>query len=264
MKSAYSWLTILLLVLLPMFSIAQTNGKVIYKVILESQEFKELEGTLLFDGQESIFFVEMQSQKASNDQNEQIDFKSESKINFHFDFSLNRPQQYVVYIDRTKGIIYNQRSFFKDSKTKPCVVFEETGLIEWKFEDGVKKIGSFSANKATANFRGRKYVAWFTTEIPLSIGPWKFHGLPGAILEIKDEELGVQFLFSSIKIPFENKNIIKQPADGDLISLNEFITYRDNFNNEFIRSVKAKLPRDVSISEISIKETDRSIEREYK
>jgi GLPGLI family protein len=147
-----------------------------------------------------------------------------------------------VYIDRTKGIIYNQRSFFKDSKTKPCVVFEETGLIEWKFEDGVKKIGSFSANKATANFRGRKYVAWFTTEIPLSIGPWKFHGLPGAILEIKDEELGVQFL----------------------ISLNEFITYRDNFNNEFIRSVKAKLPRDVSISEISIKETDRSIEREYK
>lgn len=263
MKSTYSWLTILLFLLLPMLSVAQTNGKVIYKVILESEEFKELEGTLLFDGQVSLFFVDMQSQHSSKNQNEQIDFESDNKVNFYFDFSLNRPLQYEVFIDREKDIIYSQRSFFKDSKTKPCVVFEETGLVEWKFEDGVKKIGSFSVHKATTNFRGRKYIAWFTPEIPIDIGPWKFQGLPGAILEIKDEELGVQFLFSSIQIPFENKDKIKPPVDGDLISLNEFIKYRDNFNNEFIRLVKSKLPRDVSISDVSIKETDRSIEREY-
>ncbi len=263
MKTTYSWVTILLFLLLPMLSIAQTNGKVIYKVILESEEFKELEGTLLFDGQESLFFVDMQSQHSSRNQNEQIEFENDNKVNFHFDFSLNRPLQYEVFIDREKGTIYNQRSFFKDSKTKPCVVFEETGLIEWKFEDGIKKIGSFSAHKATAYFRGRKYEAWFTPEIPIGLGPWKFHGLPGIILEIKDEELGVQFLFSSIQIPFENKDSIKLPVEGDLISLNEFINYRNNFNSEFIRLVKAKLRRDVSISDISIKENDRSIEREY-
>lgn len=264
MKPTTSWSTILIFLLLPMISIAQTNGKIKYKVILESQEFEELDGTLLFGGQESIFFVDMQSQESSKDQNEQLDLENEAKINFNFDFSLNRPQQYVVYIDRSKGIIVNQRSFFEDSKTKPCVVFEETGVIKWEFEDGIKKIGSFSAHKATTNFRGRNYVAWFTPEIPVDVGPWKFHGLPGAILEINDEELGVQFLFSSIQIPFKSKDIIKPPADGDLISLNEFIKYRENFKNEFVRSVKAKLPRNVAISEITIKETDRSIEREYK
>jgi len=258
-----SWVAILLFLLLPMFSLAQTSGKIIYKAILEGQDFKELEGILLFEDQESYFFVDMQSQYESKKKQEKLDLESKNKINFYFDFGLNRPTSYEVYINRAEGNILNQRSFFKDSSTKPCVVSEKTGLIEWIYKDETKKIGSFLAYKATTNFRGRNYNAWFTPEIPLPIGPWKFHGLPGIILEIQDEELGVQFLFSSIQIPFETKDEIKPPSDGDVITLREFITYRENFNNEFIRLVKAKLPRDVSITSMSINEKDRSIEREY-
>lgn len=41
--------------------------------------------------------------------------------------------------------------------------------------------------KATCNFAGRTWTAWFTTEIPIQDGPYKFHGLPGLIVKIEDQ-----------------------------------------------------------------------------
>ena len=48
---------------------------------------------------------------------------------------------------------------------------------------------------ATVEFAGRKYSAWFTTELPLPYGPYKFGGLPGLILKIEDAEK--QFLWEA-------------------------------------------------------------------
>jgi GLPGLI family protein len=45
---------------------------------------------------------------------------------------------------------------------------------------------SYLCQKATATFRGRDYIAWFTMNIPIDNGPWKFGGLPGLILKIMD------------------------------------------------------------------------------
>ncbi|MCY1635974.1 GLPGLI family protein, partial [Marinifilum sp. D737] len=39
---------------------------------------------------------------------------------------------------------------------------------------------------ATCNFAGRNYQAWYTIEIPISDGPYKFKGLPGLIVRIAD------------------------------------------------------------------------------
>lgn len=66
---------------------------------------------------------------------------------------------------------------------------------DWKIEDDVMEIGGYSCQKAITRFKGRNYVAWFTSEIPLPFGPWKLHGLPGLILSVEDDLQEVSFSY---------------------------------------------------------------------
>ncbi|MDE5969645.1 MAG: GLPGLI family protein [Muribaculaceae bacterium] len=63
---------------------------------------------------------------------------------------------------------------------------EELQTPEWTITDSAKTILGYECFKATTDFKGRHWIAWFTPEIPISDGPWKLHGLPGLILEAND------------------------------------------------------------------------------
>ena len=72
----------------------------------------------------------------------------------------------------------------------PFMVYSDSvPKLKWEFltEDSDSILG-YGCSKATAEFAGRKYTAWFTAEIPLPFGPYKFGGLPGLILKIEDSE----------------------------------------------------------------------------
>lgn len=263
MNTALFQLILITIFCFPNYLFSQVSGRVIYKSILESEAFKELESTLYFNEMESYFYAKMNLNELTNDK-EELKFIDENKAQYQFNFTLKRPTRYEVYINRNNNAISTQSSIFKDGSTIPCVVIEETGSINWQLETETKKISSFLVQKASTKFRGRTYEAWFTPEIPVPIGPWKFHGLPGLILEIYDIELGVQFLFHSIEIPYESKDKIQEPRNGIKIPIADYMDHNKRFGEEFLKLVKAKLPRDVSISEISMNKVNRSIEREYK
>lgn len=84
--------------------------------------------------------------------------------------------------------------------------------LKWEFREEHKTIDGLNVQLATTHFGGRVYEAWFTTEIPLSFGPWKLQGLPGLILEAKDTKSEVVFTFKGIEE--ENRNVIIQFPDG--------------------------------------------------
>lgn len=65
--------------------------------------------------------------------------------------------------------------------------------IVWKILPDQQKIGEFNAQKATTEFAGRQWVAWFSTELPFQDGPYKFHGLPGLIVKLEDHTKTHQF-----------------------------------------------------------------------
>ena len=65
--------------------------------------------------------------------------------------------------------------------------YSEDLKFDWKISNEKQKIGSYNTQKATTEFGGRKWTAWFTTDIPLQDGPYKFHGLPGLIVKIEDD-----------------------------------------------------------------------------
>lgn len=64
---------------------------------------------------------------------------------------------------------------------------EPLPAIDWELADGERSILGYACRRARCTFRGRSYEAWYAPEIAVSAGPWKFGGLPGLILAIKDD-----------------------------------------------------------------------------
>lgn len=80
--------------------------------------------------------------------------------------------------------------------------------LEWKFSDEeTDSIMGYDCRKATVEFAGRNYTAWFTPEIPLPFGPYKFGGLPGLILKLEDAER--QFVWEAVGFERDNAPIME-------------------------------------------------------
>lgn len=86
-----------------------------------------------------------------------------------------------------KDIIYHVK--FSGYKFK----ISEKSKFKWDIKDETEILGKYACQKATTNFGGRKWIAWFTTQIPIPDGPYKFGGLPGLILKIEDSDKNHSF-----------------------------------------------------------------------
>ncbi|QKG80021.1 GLPGLI family protein [Tenuifilum thalassicum] len=98
----------------------------------------------------------------------------------------------------------------------------------------------YSCKKAYASFRGRKYIAWYTTEIPINDGPYKFRGLPGLIVLIHDRQDLHRFEIAEVTENSENTPIF---ITSDLSKYKELtpmefveVFYAENMN--FLNRVK--------------------------
>lgn len=76
--------------------------------------------------------------------------------------------------------------------------FNDTLSLNWKLVNEEKIVSTYKCKKATLNSFGRDWIAWYTTAIPINSGPYKFFGLPGLIVNIRDTE-GI-FEFTAIEI----------------------------------------------------------------
>ena len=79
--------------------------------------------------------------------------------------------------------------------------------FNWAIYEDTLTVCGYLCQKATCDFRGRIYTAWFSTEIPINEGPWKFGGLPGLILKIYDKDK--KFVFECTGISNTRKPIKK-------------------------------------------------------
>lgn len=128
----------------------------------------------------------------------------------------------VYYHNLHEDYIVCRESLYENGKLK-YFIYKDLAPIKWNLEDKFKIISEYKCQKATAQFRGRSYEAWFTSEIPLSFGPWKFHGLPGLILEVYDQTGEVYFSADRVKIPFiAADSYVKEPKNNAIITNKEF------------------------------------------
>ena len=76
---------------------------------------------------------------------------------------------------------------------------EEMPSMNWEILDETKEIEGYACQKAVTDFRGRRWTAWFSPEIPVSEGPWKLQGLPGLILEAYDQPGDYVFTLTGLR-----------------------------------------------------------------
>jgi len=104
--------------------------------------------------------------------------------------------------------------------------------------DTSRQIGGLTCYAAFTKHRGRKYLAWYTPEIPVAQGPWKFFGTPGLILEVSDSEAKVQFLFNGFEIPSSVSEILKAPESPNWLSWQEYKLLLDRKMKEWAKSLQ--------------------------
>ncbi len=83
--------------------------------------------------------------------------------------------------------------------TQYYIYEDELNTQNWQISDSIKTILDYSCQKAACNFRGRYWIAWFSTDIPISDGPWKFGGLPGLIMEVYDKQKQYHFFINGLE-----------------------------------------------------------------
>lgn len=148
---------------------------------------------------------------------------------------------------RRDGSYYVVKSFpdslltYYDFNGLDKVLYEEP-IAQWNWEvgDSTKMVFGYECVKATADYHGRRWTAWFAPEIPVQNGPWKLDGLPGLILEAEAE--GGQYSFVATGIQQTSKLIgpIYLAAEYEHVTRIDFLKTRRAFLDNPLGQIDAQ------------------------
>ena len=187
-------------------------------MILEVADKKSLYRDYLTVSQDSVLKIEVEKmQKAGV-------FKDLSKSfqmpKFAYKITKEYPTMKVNFSERMLNSVFG---------------YNEEPKFNWKISNDKQKIGEYEAQKATTEFGGRKWTAWFTESIPFPDGPYKFSGLPGLIVKIEDAEKNFSWVLTANKalkefeeLSYSEKLSAQFGARNDVTIIN-----RDKFESSF-------------------------------
>lgn len=110
--------------------------------------------------------------------------------------------------------------------------------IDWEIQPENKEILGFKVQKATGNFAGRNYIAWFAPELPFSDGPYKFSGLPGLILEISDLKNHYHFSLTAFQKLANPVDKLLNLDNYKTVSQQELDQVRDDYDRDPIGTMQ--------------------------
>jgi GLPGLI family protein len=213
------------------------NIKMDYDMFLNFDGYKEYSSTLLFNKNKSKFLFSIK--KKSDDEN-LIQDKDDGQ---NILFKVTDSSKYYIKTNKLENVIFQLEKGFKDEKY--LLVKENIPQIKWRITDSVKIISSYKCFKALGSFAGRDYIVWFSPKLPAFFGPWKLHGLPGAILEAHDNLNEVSFICSKIKNVKHPITEIKNIGIGThkIITREEYIKSLSEFANDLANKINTKVKR---------------------
>jgi len=149
---------------------------------------------------------------------------------------------YAVYVHERFYKNYQTDTILYDSETvsyKKIIIVENLHLFNWTIlpiKDTT--ILNYKCQTATADFRGRKYTAYFNQELNSFGGPWKFDGLPGLILAVHSHDN--YLIIEPVKIALNTqKEAIKNPFEKiKKENINTFEIYKSKVKEKMLKILK--------------------------
>jgi len=219
------------------------------QILSQSSEYD-----LYINGTKSVYYNNNDVQKSYKDQLFILDTKKIGEFT-----TVNISDDNIAYLV--------QDVFYKDYKAntityneligvKKVTIEENINLIDWKIESESKKeILGYNCVRATGDFRGRKYEAYFTPELFQRGGPWKFDGLPGIVLSVSS--LDGYYKIEPLKIVkngSENSEILNVYKKNKIISWD---TYKIDFKKWMLKQLKRLKSRSEDGESGAIEITDK-------
>jgi len=95
-----------------------------------------------------------------------------------------------TYYSRERYIvqIVNDTITFNETVANTKWIYSESIKYEWKLGGKSKVINGYECKNAFTTYGGRNWEAWYSKDVPLDVGLYKFKGLPGMIISINDKE----------------------------------------------------------------------------
>ena len=154
----------------------------------------------------------------------------------------------LVQTDISKGERLSIKKY--SSLDKSFVLKEKTGTIKWQLKPENRKIGGFNCQKAVGDFGGRTYTVWFSTEIPINVGPWKLDGLPGVLVAGKEDSDRVGFSLNNIQYDQDRPDMPDLNFSvEDTITCEESFRLRKEDTKLFIKRLRSLVPREVTVGD---------------
>lgn len=217
-------ITLALLMICPFLLMGQTSGEITYKETIKievelpegMEQFKDMIPTsrdfnkvLAFNEKVSMY-QDQPADKAEEETN-----TTEGGIQMRMEFA--RPDN-KLYSDMSSGKTLEARSFMD----KKFLIEGKIKRYKWQLVDEQKEILGYPCQKAIYKDTSNTVIAWFTSKIPVSIGPSAYSGLPGMIMEmdIDDGRLKVVAINVDLKT-IDQKSMIK-PKKGKKVSEEDF------------------------------------------
>lgn len=173
-------------------------------------------------------------------------FNSDSLMKVDLEQQLKATGSINVKSDMRKGNVrYSVTKTYPDYKTNlhrklgmDAYNISEDRKINWKISSEKEKIGEWNAQKAEADFAGRHWIAWFSTEIPIQDGPYKFQGLPGLIVKIEDKTGSHRLELKGIKNIVGDMNINVWEAKEIAVNSKQFQKVLKEYENDPTKGIK--------------------------
>ena len=146
-----------------------------------------------------------------------------------YESSLKPPRPVVkqVYYDFTR----NQKLEQVEYLTRIFLVQSEIEAVAWKLGSEKRKVLEYTCMSASVTLDNQEIVAWFAPEIPVSLGPSFFGGLPGLILAVERNGETAYVATSASLTPPSEEYIVK-PNKGSKVTQEEFKSIREEKEKE--------------------------------